>query len=495
MDQRSSGILMHPTSLPGPYGIGDLGRATDDWLDWLSGAGCRYWQTLPLGPTGYGDSPYQCFSAFAGNPFLISPDLLVADGLIDLPDAPSFHDDHVEFGSVIPWKLAVLDAAFDRFRSDPPAGLSSAHSSFREHHRSWLDDYALFMAIKEDRGGGPWWDWPDELRMAHPEAIADAATRLAVEVERQVFRQFLFFRQWDRVRSGAAERRIEIIGDIPIFVAPDSVDVWAAPHLFHLDEQRRPTVVAGVPPDYFSETGQLWGNPLYDWQTHAAEGYAWWIERIRHTVAMVDVVRVDHFRGFVDYWEIPAGSPTAVDGRWMEGPGRAVFDAMETALGNLPIIAEDLGEIHAAVPVLRDDLGLPGMKILQFAYDGNPENEFLPDRYPVNCIVYTGTHDNDTIRGWFQSASRADRMRVRRALGAWGPSITVPHKMIEEAWKSRAILAVTPLQDVLSLGTEARMNLPGTPSGNWQWRYPEGALTPRAASRLRHLNDKTGRLS
>jgi len=493
MDQRSSGILMHPTSLPGPYGIGDLGPATDDWLDWLADTGCRYWQMLPVGPTGYGDSPYQCFSAFAGNPYLISPELLAADGLIDLPDTPALPDDYVEFGSVIPWKLAMLDAAFDRFRSDPPPGLLSAHASFRAQHQSWLDDYALFMAIKEDCGGGPWRDWPQELRMARPETVTEAAVRLTVEVERQAFRQFLFFRQWDRVRGAADERGIGIIGDIPIFVAPDSVDVWADPHLFHLDEQRRPTVVAGVPPDYFSETGQLWGNPLYYWEAHDAEGYAWWIERIRHTVAMVDVVRIDHFRGFVDYWEIPVGSSTAVDGRWMEGQGRAVFDAIAASLGSLPIIAEDLGEIHAAVPVLRDELGLPGMKVLQFAYDGNPDNEFLPDRYPVNCIVYTGTHDNDTIRGWFRSASWADRMRVRRALGAWGPSRTVPHKMIAEAWESRAILAVTPLQDVLSLGTGARMNLPGTPSGNWQWRYPPGALTSESASWLRRLNEKTGR--
>jgi len=493
MDQRSSGILLHPTSLPGPYGIGDLGPATDEWLDWLAATGCHYWQTLPLGPTGYGDSPYQCFSAFAGNPYLISPYLLAADGLIDQPNEPDFPDDHVDFGAVIPWKMAVLDAAFDRFRSDPPPGLSTAHAAFREQHHSWLEDYALFMAIKEEHGGGPWWDWPDELRMARPDAVADAAVRLSVEVARQVFRQFLFFRQWDRVREAAAERGIEVIGDIPIFVAPDSVDVWADPHLFHLDDQRLPTVVAGVPPDYFSETGQLWGNPLYCWTAHAAEGYAWWIERIRHTMATVDVVRIDHFRGFVDYWEIPAGSPTAVEGRWMDGPGRAVFDAIEAALGGLPIIAEDLGETHAAVPVLRDELGLPGMKILQFAYDGNPENEFLPDLYPVNCIAYTGTHDNDTIRGWFHSLPRTDRMRVRRELGVWGAAGAVPHKMIEEAWASRAVLAITPLQDILHLGTDARMNLPGTPSGNWQWRCSSHALTSQSASWLRGLNDKTGR--
>jgi len=426
IDQRSSGILLHPTSLPGPYGIGDLGPAAVKWLDWLSAAGCRYWQMLPIGPTGYGDSPYQCFSAHAGNPYLISPDLLIEDGLIDRPDHPSFPDERVDYGAVIPWKLAVLDAAFGCFRTAPPPGLFEAHASFREKHRAWLEDYALFMAIKEDQGGGPWWEWPDELKMAKPAAVAEASARLGLEIERQMFRQFLFFRQWGLLRKEASDRDIEIIGDIPIFVAPDSVDVWANPHLFHLDDQRNMTVVAGVPPDYFSETGQLWGNPLYDWSAHAADGYAWWIERIRHTVEMVNVVRIDHFRGFVDYWEIPAGSFTAVEGRWMDGPGRAVFDAIAESLGDLPIIAEDLGELHAAVPALRDELGLPGMRILQFAYDGNPENDFLPDRFPENCLVYTGTHDNDTVLGWYRSATQPDRIRARKALRSWGPAGTIP---------------------------------------------------------------------
>ncbi|MBU1493349.1 MAG: 4-alpha-glucanotransferase [Actinobacteria bacterium] len=493
IDRRASGILLHPTSLPGPYGIGDLGPAAVKWLDWLAASGCRYWQMLPSGPTGYGDSPYQCFSAYAGNPMLISPDLLIEDGLIDTPDHPEFPDDRVDYGAVIPWKSAVLDAAFDCFRTAPAPDLYRAHAAFREQHRAWLEDYALFMAIKEDRGGGPWWEWPDELRMADEKAVAVAAARLGLEVERQMFRQFLFFRQWDRLRRAASQRGIEIIGDIPIFVAPDSVDVWADPHLFHLDDRRRPTVVAGVPPDYFSENGQLWGNPLYDWAAHAADGYAWWIERIRHTVAMVDVVRIDHFRGFVDYWAIPAGSPTAAKGRWMDGPGRALFDAIETALGDLPIIAEDLGELHAAVPVLRDELGLPGMKILQFAYDGDPKNDFLPARYPENCLVYTGTHDNDTVLGWYRSVPPAERIRARRALRACGPATTIPHRMIEEAWRSRAIVAITTLQDVLSLGTGARMNIPSTPSGNWRWRFGEDDLTDRTAGWLRKLNRKTGR--
>lgn len=491
--ERTSGILLHPTSLPGPYGIGDLGPSAVAWLDWLAAAGCRSWQTLPLGPTGYGDSPYQCFSAFAGNPYLISPELLIEDGLIDSLDAPDFPADRVDYGAVIPWKLAVLDAAFDTFRSSPPAGLFEAHTGFREQHGAWLEDYALFMAIKDARGGGPWWEWPDDLRMADPAAVAASAARLGLEVERQMFRQFIFFRQWDRVRVAAAERGIGIIGDIPIFVAPDSVDVWANPHLFHLDDDRRMTVVAGVPPDYFSEMGQLWGNPLYDWEAHAADGYAWWIERLRHTAAMVDVVRIDHFRGFVDYWEIPAGSPTAVEGRWMDGPGRAVFDAIEAALGDLPIIAEDLGDVHDGIPALRDELGLPGMKILQFAYDGNPENDFLPGRYPENCVVYTGTHDNDPVLGWYREASWANRLRARVALRAWGPARTIPHRMIEAAWRSRAVMAVAQLQDVLRLGSESRTNIPSTPAGNWQWRFRDGDLTSRTAAWLRKLNARTGR--
>jgi 4-alpha-glucanotransferase len=448
-----------------------------------------------LGPTGYGDSPYQCFSAFAGNPFVISPDLLIEDGLIDTPDHPHFPDDRVDYGTLIPWKMAVLDAAFDTFRTTPPEGLFMAHAAFREQHRDWLEDYALFMAIKADQGGGPWWEWPDELRMAEPTAVATAAARLGLEVERHMFHQFLFFRQWDQVREAAGKRGIDIIGDIPIFVAPDSVDVWSNPGLFHLDEHRRTTVVAGVPPDYFSETGQLWGNPLYDWDAHATDGYSWWIERIRHTVAMVDVVRIDHFRAFVDYWEIPAGATTAIDGRWVDGPGRAVFDAIKAALGELPIIAEDLGELHAAVPALRDELGLPGMRILQFASDGDPSNDFLPHRSPENCIVYTGTHDNDTALGWYRSVDRAEQIRARKVLRAIGPEQSIPHKMRATAWKSRAVVAIAPIQDVIGLGTEARMNIPSTPSGNWQWRMGAGALTKRLAGSMRRLNERTGRLA
>jgi 4-alpha-glucanotransferase len=325
-------------------------------------------------------------------------------------------------------------------------------------------------------------------------AVAAAAARLGIEVERHMFRQFLFFRQWQNLRRAAERRGIHIIGDVPIFVAPDSVDVWTGPDLFRLAEDHRPSVVAGVPPDYFSPTGQLWGNPLYDWEAHAADGYRWWIERIRHTFETVDVARIDHFRGFVDYWEIPAGAPTAVTGRWVDGPGRAVFDAIEAALGTLPIIAEDLGELHPAVPALRDELGFPGMKILQFAYDAAQENDFRPERYPENCIAYTGTHDNDTAVGWYRSASWSERLLARRELNAWGPARTIARAMIRAAWRSRAVLAVAPLQDLLGLDSRARMNIPSTASGNWRWRLGSGPPR-RLAEWLRSVNEGTERLA
>ncbi len=485
---RASGILLHPTSLPGVFGVGDLGPQAHRWLDWLARSGCRYWQILPIGPTGYGDSPYQSFSAHAGNPNLISPELLVEDGLIaaaHLDDRPNPPDDAVDYGAVIPWKRGLL---------------AEAHLASREHHlrgdyeafltrHSWVEDYALFMALKEANGAGPWWEWPRELRLADP-ATVDRREH-AEAADRHAFTQFLFFRQWELLRERARDAGIRIIGDIPIFVALDSVDVWARPDLFMLDEQRRPTVVAGVPPDYFSETGQLWGNPLYDWDAHAADGYSWWIERLRTAHRIVDVVRIDHFRGFVDYWEIPAGSPTAETGRWVNGPGRPLFDAVATALGGLPIIAEDLGELHPEVPALRDELDLPGMKILQFAFDGDPDNDFLPEHYPEHCIVYTGTHDNDTTLGWYRSASVAERRRARRYLGARGPLIV--DAMIEAAWASRARLAVAPLQDFLRLDTTARMNTPATLGGNWRWRFRRDALTDELARRIRELNERTSR--
>ncbi len=494
LSERSSGILLHPTSLPGPFGIGDLGPAADRWIEWLAKTGCASWQVLPLGPTGYGDSPYQSFSAFAGNPYLISPERLAADGLLtaeDLAATPGFPPDRIDFGGVIPWKLNLLATATERFRSGPPPGLADEYATVREREGHWVDDYALFMALKGEHGGGSWLEWPSELRVRDESALSTARARLASEIEHHLVVQFLFFRQWSQLRERARGHGLQIIGDIPIFVSLDSCDVWANPELFQLDAERWPTVVAGVPPDYFSETGQLWGNPLYDWDVHTATGYAWWISRIKAVIEMVDVIRIDHFRGFVDYWEISAGAPNAVLGRWIDGPGRAFFDAIEAALGELPIIAEDLGELHATVPALRDELKLPGMKVLQFAFDGDPNNEFLPRFYPENCAAYTGTHDNDTVVGWWQTADRETRDRARATLGFEGDEPSWP--FIDAVWKSQARLAVAPLQAFLELGPEARMNTPSTESGNWSWRLDEDDLTEPLAERIAELNRRTNR--
>ncbi len=502
MFERGSGVLLHPTSLPGPYGIGDLGTQAHRWVDFLAESGCALWQVLPLGPTGYGDSPYQCFSAFAGNPYLISPRLLLEEGLLhenDLIEAPRFPAGFVDYGRVIPWKLNLLERAFTRFREGDFSTLKADFDSFRAAHAAWLDDYALFMALKEAHGGAPWDRWPDPVRRRDPSALSRARRSLEPATTRFAFYQFLFFRQWFALKDHAARRGVRIIGDIPIFVAHDSADVWAHPELFCLDQDGRPTHVAGVPPDYFSPTGQLWGNPLYRWEAHRQEGYTWWLARFRATLAMVDIVRLDHFRGFAAYWEIPAGEPTAERGRWVDGPGESLFLALERALtgeasppvgaeARLPIIAEDLGVITPDVVALREKFRLPGMKVLQFAFSG-PENPFLPHRYPRDCVVYTGTHDNDTTRGWYESAPQAEREFARRYLGREHLSAEAfVWELIRLAWASVAVFAVAPMQDLLALGTEARMNYPSRPSGNWRWRMREEALTDDLCQRLREVN-------
>ncbi|MCU0281642.1 MAG: 4-alpha-glucanotransferase [Acidimicrobiia bacterium] len=491
---RCSGILLHPTSLPGPYGIGDLGPEAARWLHWLADTGCTFWQILPLGPTGYGDSPYFCFSAFAGNPYLVSPDLLAAGGLLaaaDLAELPDFPADRVDFGQVIPWKLGLLDRAFDRFRESPPGDSAVRYRAFRRAQAGWLDDYALFMALKEAQGGGPWAQWPAPLRHRRRTALAEARATLSLEVERQAFRQFVFFEQWEGLRHEARRLGLRIMGDAPMYVAGDSADVWAHPDLFKLDADLNPAVVAGVPPDYFAETGQLWGNPIYDWDRHAADDFAWWISRMRALLGLTDLVRIDHFRAFVNYWEVPAGSPTAAVGRWAWGPGAAFFKRVEAALGGLPIVAEDLGELHPKVPALLRETGLPGMKVMQFAYDGDPENAFLPEHHSENCVVYTGTHDNDTTVGWYRSLSADRRRLVRTAVGSTGRHIA--WDLIRVAWASPAFLAVAPLQDVLEIGPEGRMNAPGSFGGNWTWRLPPGAATPVRRERLAAANRAAGR--
>jgi 4-alpha-glucanotransferase len=493
--ERSSGVLLHPTSLPGPYGIGDLGPSAFRFVDWLSDSGGKLWQILPLGPTGYGDSPYQCFSAFAGNPYLISPDFLLRDDLLhpdDLVAIPDFPADTVDYGRVIPWKLNLLERAFIRFKSTP-SPVRHEFDRFCAENVSWLPDYALFMALKEANGGGAWGGWPEALRKRKPDALAEAGKRHVEAVERYTFYQFVFFRQWSAIREHAHQRGVQIIGDIPIFVAYDSADVWANPELFYLDEAGGPTVVAGVPPDYFSRTGQLWGNPLYRWDVLRAREYDWWVARFRAILKQVDIVRLDHFRGFAGYWEIPADSETAETGRWVPGPGENFLLTVQAELGDastglgadLPIIAEDLGEITPDVIELRDQFNLPGMKILQFAFSG-PDNVFLPHNYPANCVTYTGTHDNDTARGWYESAPEHERDFARRYLDTDGSDF--PWELTRAAWASVAVYAIAPMQDLLGLGTEARMNFPSTLGGNWSWRLSGDELSQELQGRLRELN-------
>lgn len=486
---RKSGILLHPTSLPGPDGIGDLGPECYHWIDFLWESRCSLWQILPLGPTGYGDSPYQCFSAFAGNPYLISPTLLLEQRLLrreDFLDRPEFPTDHVDFGIVIEWKTTILDRAFRNFKKSRSLKLRQSYQQFCAEHSDWLEDFSLFMAIKEVHGGGSWDNWPENLRLRQAATLNQFKSAQSNTIEKHKFRQFLFFSQWNNVKEYAQQRGIQIIGDIPIFIAYDSADVWANPELFHLGKDSRPTRVAGVPPDYFSPTGQLWGNPLYRWSVHKKQGFSWWIKRFKAVLKTVDIVRLDHFRGFAGYWEIPAGMPTAEIGRWVKGPGKSFLKAIYHAFNGLPIIAEDLGLITPDVIELRDSFNLPGMKILQFGFSDTPDNPFLPHNYPVNCVAYTGTHDNDTSLGWFESAPEAEKDLCRRYLARSGENITFD--LIRELWKSPAAFAICPLQDFLGLGTEARMNYPGRSAGNWCWRYLPSSINSELRDRIRELN-------
>lgn len=492
--ERSSGILLHPTSLPGPDGIGDLGPEAYRWVHFLQETGCKFWQILPLGPTGFGDSPYQCFSAFAGNPYLVSPTLLLEEGLLtaqDLSDRPQFSPDSVDFGNVINWKLTILDRAFARFEESNNSKLAKEMEDFTADQTYWLNDFALFMAIKESLGGVAWSQWPAPLRHRAPKALQEFAETNAGSIQRHIFRQFLFFRQWSSLRGYANNAGIRIIGDIPIFVAYDSADAWSNPELFHLDKDGLPKVVAGVPPDYFSPTGQLWGNPLYNWKVHKAEGYAWWIERFKSSLQLVDIIRLDHFRGFAGYWEIPFGKPTAEIGKWVKGPGRSFLKALQAGLGGLPIIAEDLGEITPDVIKLRDDFNLPGMRILQFAFASDANDPFLPHNYVENCIAYTGTHDNDTVVGYYAAAPEHEKDHMRRYMARSGEDIA--WDMIRSIWSSVAMMSITPMQDFLRLGGQARMNFPGKAAGNWGWRMPAAALNPGLQNEIKNLNTVFGR--
>lgn len=493
LDHRAAGVLLHPTSLPSPYGVGAFDEAAVAFLEALSAAKIRYWQLCPLGPTGYGDSPYQCFSSFAGNPYLIDPAALVRAGLLsEAAIAPlrQLNADRVDYGALYERKRPLLFEAHAAWKKNPTRPLPYGDfAAFTARNSTWLPSYSLFSALKDHFGGKPWWEWPAEVRSFAAADKSSLKRDLATRAEAYAFIQYLFFGQWTQLRERAAKLGIQIIGDTPIFTALDSADVWASPKLFQLDPKTlRPTAVAGVPPDYFSADGQLWGNPLYDWPAHAADGYRWWIERLRANFALYDIVRIDHFRGFEAYWAIPAGSPTARPGKWVAGPGVAFFDAVQRALPDAKLIAEDLGLLTPATVALREATGLPGMAVLQFAFGGGSDNLYLPHNVRANTVIYSGTHDNDTTIGWYATTDEKTRDHVRRYFRIGGNEIA--WDFIRAAYQSVANLAVLPLQDLFSLGAEARFNTPGKGEGNWSWRYrPEQlrAFRERSGSYLAEL--------
>jgi 4-alpha-glucanotransferase len=508
--RRSAGVLLHPTSLPGPHGVGELGPEAFRFVDFLVAAGQSLWQVLPLGPTGYGDSPYASFSTFAGNPLLVSLDALVDAGHltpVDLATVPAFPADSVDYGWVQYWKFPLLEKAARHFLTTAPAVQKADYAAFCRAEVAWLDDYALFMAVKDeyqkqaDADGllGKMWSnfWDLDIRLKQPAAVATWTKKLGDKVDVKKVLQYWFFQQWTALKAYANQRGVKIIGDIPIFVASDSVDVWANRQFFRLDDQGQPLVVAGVPPDYFSATGQLWGNPLYDWAALKNDGFRWWLNRIKATLRLVDFIRVDHFRGFEAFWEIPFGAPNAIGGRWVKAPGLELFATVKKELGNLPILAEDLGVITPEVEHLRDSFGFPGMKILQFAFDSGEgtgsqaNNPFLTHNYHTNCVVYTGSHDNDTMRGWYEAAKPADQAYALAYVG--GDGHDVAWSFIRAALSSVADLAVVPVQDLLNLPSSARMNTPSTLGGNWAWRLTPGQLDAAVASRLGTMTKMYGR--
>jgi len=463
---RSSGIFLHPTSLPSSFGIGDMGPSAHKWVDLLHSMKQSYWQMCPLGPTGYGDSPYQCLCSFAGNTLLISPSQLQSEGLLtdeEIAEYPSLPSDHVDFGNVIIAKEELYKKAFAKFID------TKEFAKFCDNEQYWLENYAIYKVLKDQHEGAPWYNWDTKYKLRYPSALESVLSAQRKEVRYQKFLQFMFHKQWTALKEYANDLGIEIIGDLPIYIAYDSSDTWASPELFELDEDAKPVRVAGVPPDYFSKTGQLWGNPLYHWEHMLEDGYSWWIRRIRKTLELVDYMRLDHFRGFEAYWAVDALAPTAENGEWVKGPGIDLFNAIKKALGKLPIIAEDLGVITEDVDALRHEIGLPGMKVLQFAFDGNPRNIYLPYNSTSESVLYTGTHDNDTSQGWYNNLSELDRHTVRRYLGCSDQNFM--ERFLRLAFGAPSILCIVPFQDVLWLDSKSRMNSPGTESGNWQWRF------------------------
>jgi len=481
-EYRASGILLHVTSLPSLYGIGDVGPAALAWLDQLFEAGQGWWQALPLGPTGYGNSPYQSLSSFAGNGLLISPDWLIEDGLLQAGECEKIPvSTTIDYDAVIRVKHRLFDRAWTNFSSSAHPELRRAFEQFCHEQVQWLEDYALFRALKARYKGTYYLEWPAELVHRTPTALAQARSDLASLIDQFRFEQFLLFRQGDRLKCHARAKGVHLIGDLPFFVSPDSSDVWANPELFMLNEQHTPRYIAGVPPDYFSCQGQLWGNPVYDWAALRRTGYRWCIERVRALLAHVDVVRLDHFRAFVAAWHVPAGARTAQSGQWVPGPGAEFFSAVKRELGTLPFIAEDLGLLTPEIYRLRDEFQLPGTRVLQFAFDDHPENPHLPENYTPNTVAYTGTHDNPTSRGWYEESPREIQQRVwRYCRRTAGHSDEVAKELIRVVWSSKAAVAIAPLQDLLNLGPEARMNVPGRAENNWRWRCTEEMLLSRA---------------
>ena len=490
--KKYAGILLHPTSLPGPYGIGELGKAAYDFIDFLGHSGLNTWQVLPLGHTGFGDSPYQPFSAFAGQPLIVSLDHLKELGLLfdsDFQDMPAWNPEQISYGELIPFKTGLLKLAYERFldenvedgfSKDPE--LKKSYDDFCKN-TFWLEDYALFMAGKDYHDGLPWYMWEDSLKKPTKRQRTAWIKKLSKEMGCYMFTQFLFYDEWMRLKKYANDKGIYIIGDIPIFMAWDSADVWTNQDLFLLDSDGYPTVVAGVPPDYFSATGQLWGNPLYNWERHTKTGYEWWLNRIKYQLTLSDFLRIDHFRGFDKFWAVPYGEETAINGEWIQAPGVNFFTHLEATLGyQLPIIAEDLGEIDESVILLRDKFGFPGMKILQFGFENREENNFLPHNFVRKCVWYTGNHDNDTNLGWYKHAYESSKDKLRRYFSTDGYDIC--WILIRACLASVANMAIIPMQDVLSLDSWARLNTPGVAEGNWAWRYKSQDLTPALEVRL-----------
>ena len=491
---RSSGILLHPSSLPGKHGIGSLGKEAFRFVDFLERAGQKLWQVLPLGPTGYGDSPYQCFSSVAGNPLLINLDLLYEQGLLttyDMKHVPKFPVGEVDYATVIPFKFGKLEKAFTNLQKSDNHELKADFESFCHENASWIEDYAMFMALKNYHNHRPWQEWEPQYLNREPEALDHFKNEHAHQVGFRRFIQYLFFRQWAAVKNYANSKGIKIIGDIPIYVSADSVETWTQPEIFLFDERKNPVRVSGVPPDYFSKTGQLWGNPIYNWEHQKHTDFAWWKDRIRANLQVCDIVRIDHFRGFSEFWAVPFGEETAINGEWWPCPGHELFESLKREFGELPIIAEDLGVITDDVVALRERFGFPGMKILQFAFDSGEDNNYLPHTYDKNFVVYTGTHDNDTLASWYKEASVDNKKTVREYLG---------HKpengnwdLIRLAHASTANMSVIPLQDYLGLGSDARMNTPGTTQGNWKWRFKPGDLNNNLAHKMGKMTKVYGR--